>query len=173
MAANSPARSCSRTSCSTWVILRIDSPDPFPVIAIGDFDALQVGDLVLAVYNPFGVGQTTTSGIVSALARSPCRRVRLRLLHPDRRGNQSRQFRRRADQHGRPAGRHQHGNLQPQRRLDRHRFRHPVQHGPRRRAGRGETGATISSGPMSARISRKSRRRSPKRSACRGRPARW
>ncbi len=51
-------------------ILKIDSPDPFPVVAIGDSDALQVGDLVLAVGNPFGVGQTTTSGIVSALARS-------------------------------------------------------------------------------------------------------
>ncbi|TIU52968.1 MAG: serine protease, partial [Mesorhizobium sp.] len=43
---------------------------PFPVIAIGDSDALEVGDLVLAIGNPFGVGQTTTSGIVSALARS-------------------------------------------------------------------------------------------------------
>ena len=40
------------------------------MIAIGDSDALQVGDLVLAIGNPFGVGQTTTSGIVSALARS-------------------------------------------------------------------------------------------------------
>src|SRR5690606_4111794 len=39
-------------------------------IGIGDSDALQVGDLVLAIGNPFGVGQTTTSGIVSALARS-------------------------------------------------------------------------------------------------------
>ena len=37
---------------------------------IGDSDALEVGDLVLAIGNPFGVGQTTTSGIVSALARS-------------------------------------------------------------------------------------------------------
>ena len=36
---------------------------------IGDSDALEVGDLVLAIGNPFGVGQTTTSGIVSALAR--------------------------------------------------------------------------------------------------------
>ena len=51
-------------------VLKIDSPEPFPVVPIGDSDALQVGDLVLAVGNPFGVGQTTTSGIVSALARS-------------------------------------------------------------------------------------------------------
>ena len=51
-------------------VLKISSPDPFPVIQIGDSDALEVGDLVLAIGNPFGVGQTTTSGIVSALARS-------------------------------------------------------------------------------------------------------
>ena len=51
-------------------ILKIDSPEPFPVVPIGDSDALQIGDLVLAIGNPFGVGQTTTSGIVSALARS-------------------------------------------------------------------------------------------------------
>ena len=37
---------------------------------MGDSDALQVGDLVLAIGNPFGVGQTVTSGIVSALART-------------------------------------------------------------------------------------------------------
>jgi Do/DeqQ family serine protease len=51
-------------------VLKIESPEPFPVVPIGDSDALEVGDLVLAVGNPFGVGQTTTSGIVSALARS-------------------------------------------------------------------------------------------------------
>jgi Do/DeqQ family serine protease len=51
-------------------VLKIDSDKPFPVVAIGDSDALEVGDLVLAIGNPFGVGQTTTSGIVSALARS-------------------------------------------------------------------------------------------------------
>ncbi len=39
-------------------------------LPIGDSDALQVGDLVLAIGNPFGVGQTVTSGIVSALART-------------------------------------------------------------------------------------------------------
>jgi len=52
-------------------VLKIESDKPFPVVAIGDSDALQVGDLVLAIGDPFGVGQTVTSGIVSALARSP------------------------------------------------------------------------------------------------------
>jgi Do/DeqQ family serine protease len=51
-------------------VLKIDAKEPFPSVTIGDSDALQVGDLVLAIGNPFGVGQTTTSGIVSALARS-------------------------------------------------------------------------------------------------------
>jgi len=42
----------------------------FPAVTFADSDALQVGDLVLAIGNPFGVGQTVTSGIVSALART-------------------------------------------------------------------------------------------------------
>ncbi len=42
----------------------------FPTLAIRPSDSLEVGDLVLAIGNPFGVGQTVTSGIVSALART-------------------------------------------------------------------------------------------------------
>jgi len=42
----------------------------FPALPIGNSDNVEVGDLVLAIGNPFGVGQTVTSGIVSALARS-------------------------------------------------------------------------------------------------------
>ncbi|MFT4266482.1 MAG: trypsin-like peptidase domain-containing protein [Xenophilus sp.] len=44
--------------------------DKLPVIVLGNSDALQVGDQVLAIGNPFGVGQTVTSGIVSALGRN-------------------------------------------------------------------------------------------------------
>ncbi|MCP4183938.1 MAG: DegQ family serine endoprotease [Hyphomicrobiales bacterium] len=51
-------------------VLQIRSKDKFPIIPIGDSDDLEVGDLILAVGNPFGVGQTVTSGIISALARS-------------------------------------------------------------------------------------------------------
>ncbi len=42
----------------------------FPYLTFADADLLEVGDLVLAIGNPFGVGQTITSGIVSALART-------------------------------------------------------------------------------------------------------
>jgi Do/DeqQ family serine protease len=51
-------------------VLRIKAKEQFPVLAIGDSDKTEVGDLVLAIGNPFGVGQTVTSGIVSALARN-------------------------------------------------------------------------------------------------------
>jgi serine protease Do len=44
--------------------------DSLPVLPMGDSDAIEVGDLVIAIGNPFGVGQTVTSGIVSALART-------------------------------------------------------------------------------------------------------
>ena len=50
-------------------ILKIDL-DKLPVIVLGNSDTLQVGDPVLAIGNPFGVGQTVTSGIVSALGRN-------------------------------------------------------------------------------------------------------
>jgi Do/DeqQ family serine protease len=49
-------------------LLKIDLPN-LPVIVLGQMDTLQVGDAVLAIGNPFGVGQTVTSGIVSALGR--------------------------------------------------------------------------------------------------------
>ncbi len=51
-------------------VLRIKGGDNFPVLELGDSDALEVGDFVIAIGNPFGVGQTVTQGIVSALART-------------------------------------------------------------------------------------------------------
>jgi Do/DeqQ family serine protease len=54
-------------------VLKIKSDTEFAALPLGDSDAVQVGDLVLAIGNPFGVGQTVTSGIVSALARNQVR----------------------------------------------------------------------------------------------------
>ena len=65
-------------------LLRVRA-DGLAQLAFGDSDRLEVGDLVLAIGNPFGLGQTVTSGIVSALGRSGITQRRLRGLHPDRR----------------------------------------------------------------------------------------
>ena len=65
-------RASSTTRRPIWPCCGSASPtaQTFPAITFADSDALQVGDLVLAIGNPFGVGQTVTSGIVSALART-------------------------------------------------------------------------------------------------------
>jgi Do/DeqQ family serine protease len=56
---------------SDLAVLRIkDGKARFPSLQFANSDALQVGDVVLAIGNPFGVGQTVTHGIVSALART-------------------------------------------------------------------------------------------------------
>lgn len=49
-------------------LLRIDNTD-LTQLALGDSDTVQVGDVVFAIGNPFGLGQTVTSGIISALGR--------------------------------------------------------------------------------------------------------
>ena len=54
---------------SDVAVLKIDLPK-LPAVVFGNSDQLQVGDQVLAIGNPFGVGQTVTSGIVSALGRN-------------------------------------------------------------------------------------------------------
>ena len=84
-----------------------------------------VGQKVYAIGNPFGLDQTLTTGIVSALNReieSVNQRTHPR-RDPDRRGHQPGQLGRPAARLGRPADRRQHRDLQPQRRQCRHRLR--------------------------------------------------
>lgn len=55
---------------SDLAIIRLEDAHDLPALELADSDQAQVGDLVLAIGNPFGVGQTVTSGIVSGLARA-------------------------------------------------------------------------------------------------------
>ena len=65
------AKVISQDDKTDIAILRIEGGDGrFATLELEDSDRLEVGDMVLAIGNPFGVGQTVTQGIVSALARS-------------------------------------------------------------------------------------------------------
>ncbi|WP_334154355.1 S1C family serine protease [Tepidimonas sp.] len=64
-----PAQVIGTDPDTDLAVLRIALPD-LPVIVLGRSESLEVGDRVLAIGNPFGVGQTVTAGIVSALGRS-------------------------------------------------------------------------------------------------------
>ena len=68
-ARHAPAKVIGTDPDSDLAVLKIDL-DKLPSIVLGSSDALQVGDQVLAIGNPFGVGQTVTSGIISALGRN-------------------------------------------------------------------------------------------------------
>ena len=68
-ARRTPAKVIGTDPESDLAVLKINL-DKLPVMTLGNSDALQVGDQVLAIGNPFGVGQTVTSGIVSALGRN-------------------------------------------------------------------------------------------------------
>ena len=60
-----------KDSRTDLAVLRLkDGKEKFPTLDFANSDELQVGDVVLAIGNPFGVGQTVTHGIISALART-------------------------------------------------------------------------------------------------------
>ena len=66
-----PAKVVLKDEHIDLAVLRLDAKGAqFPVVQFADSDSLEVGDIVLAIGDPFGVGQTVTSGIVSALART-------------------------------------------------------------------------------------------------------
>jgi len=66
-----PAKVVFADARSDLALLRIDTKGAsLPTIRLGDSDRAEVGDVVLAIGNPFGVGQTVTHGIVSAVART-------------------------------------------------------------------------------------------------------
>ena len=66
-----PAKVVTADERIDLALLRIDTGGmTLPTLPLADSDQLQVGDLVLAIGDPFGVGQTVTSGIISALART-------------------------------------------------------------------------------------------------------
>jgi len=66
-----PARLALQDDASDIAVLRVDTKgESLPFVSLKASETLEVGDLVLAVGNPFGVGQTVTSGIISAKGRS-------------------------------------------------------------------------------------------------------
>ncbi len=64
-----PAKVIGRDALTDLAVLKITAPN-LPAITFGDSDRVEVGDVVLAMGNPFGVGQTVTMGIISAVKRS-------------------------------------------------------------------------------------------------------
>ena len=66
-----PAKIVMQDDASDLAILKVDTKgEKFPAARLQTSEDSEVGDLVIAIGNPFGVGQTVTSGIISALARS-------------------------------------------------------------------------------------------------------
>jgi serine protease Do len=59
-----------RSDLAVVKIEAVTKGETFPFLTLGDSDRIEVGDIVLAIGNPFGVGQTVTQGIISALART-------------------------------------------------------------------------------------------------------
>ncbi len=64
-----PAEIVGRDDKTDIAVLKVNADGPLPFVSFGDSDAMRVGDWVLAIGNPFGLGGTVTAGIISARAR--------------------------------------------------------------------------------------------------------
>jgi serine protease Do len=63
------ARLLGRDTKTDLAVLKVETPRPLPSVSFGNSDAVRIGDWVVAIGNPFGLGGTVTAGIVSARAR--------------------------------------------------------------------------------------------------------
>ena len=153
---------------SDLAVLRIKGANErFPTLEFANSDELQVGDVVLAIGDPFGVGQTVTHGIVSAVARTQVGNSDYQFfIQTDAAINPGNSGGALVDVNGRLVGINsaiysRSGGSQ------RHRFCDSGEHGARRGRLGGERRQARSSAPGSAPSFRRSRRRSPTASACR------
>ena len=65
-----PAKLMGRDAASDLAVLKISTPKALPFVKFGDSRSARVGDWVIAIGNPFGLGGTVTSGIISAVYRN-------------------------------------------------------------------------------------------------------
>ncbi|EGD60037.1 peptidase S1C, Do [Novosphingobium nitrogenifigens DSM 19370] len=65
-----PAKLIGKDAASDLAVLKINAPKPFPFVKFGDSRHARVGDWVIAIGNPFGLGGTVTQGIISAVYRN-------------------------------------------------------------------------------------------------------
>ena len=121
-----------KDSRTDLAVLKVkDGKEKFPTLDFANSDELQVGDVVLAIGNPFGVGQTVTHGIISALARTQVGITDYQFfIQTDAAINPGNSGGALVDMTGR-ARRHQHRDLLALRRLAGHRLCDPRQHGAR------------------------------------------
>ena len=82
-------------------MIKVDNTS-YPPLPRGDSSKLKVGELVMAVGSPFGLSQTVTTGHHLGHRAERRRHQRVRVVPPDRRGDQPGQLGRPAGQHGRP-----------------------------------------------------------------------